>query len=481
MHFDLDDTIVAAASAAGGAARAVVRVSGPQAARVLSGAFHASGESARLPKGGAPCVVAGSVHVDAAAGAAVAVPADLFWWPTERSYTRQPVGELHLPGSPPLVQAVVDALCAAGARPARPGEFTLRAFLAGRLDLTQAEAVLGVIDARGDAALDTALAQLAGGLSRPLQQLRDELLDLLAELEAGLDFADEDIEFISAEQLTRRLTAAQAAIEATRTQLHVRGQAADCPRAVLLGPPNAGKSSLFNALAQQLAIEPAHAPAIVSEAAGTTRDYLVVRLDLHGVLVDLVDTAGEDAAAAAGIEADAQRTTDAMRRAAEVQLHCIDAAKIPPPSQRGAGGGSAGIASFSAPHTSQLQLLTKTDLLAPAELAALQTKHPAAVPVSSTTAAGLDELIAALRAAVEELHAEAGGASVAATAVRAADSLRRADAALTDAAALAAQSGAEDLVAAEVRAAVSAVGEVVGAVYVDDVLDRIFGQFCIGK
>src|SRR5205823_9108072 len=125
------------------------------------------------------------------------VPCELFLWPTNRSYTREPVVELHTIGSRPVLESLQNAVCRAGARLAEPGEFTLRAFLAGRLDLTQAEAVLGVIEAEDRQQLDAALSQLAGGLAKPLAALRGQLLDLLAHLEAGLDFTDEDIEFIS--------------------------------------------------------------------------------------------------------------------------------------------------------------------------------------------------------------------------------------------------------------------------------------------
>ncbi|MCA9236840.1 MAG: 50S ribosome-binding GTPase [Planctomycetales bacterium] len=510
MPLDTDDTIVATASASGGAARAVVRISGPAAAQTLGACFVQRDAPAGLPNAGPPRLLAGRIRI-ATEGAQPPrdIPADLSWWPTNRSYTRQPVGELQLPGSPPLVQAVVDALCAAGARPARPGEFTLRAFLAGRLDLTQAEAVLGVIDARGAGDLDAALVQLAGGLSQPLGQLRSDLLDLLAELEAGLDFADEEIEFIAADELQRRLAVSQDIVAATRTQLQVRGAAAGCPRAVLAGPPNAGKSSLFNALAERYGIEPAHTPAIVSAAAGTTRDYLVVRLNLDGVLVDLVDTAGADAFALDEIELSAQRATDAQRHAAEVQLTCIDAATLPPPSQGGAGGGTPSSAPYVSDANRVLALLTKSDQYAPAEIAQRLAQFPGAhlqgwlgtqrsaapsgatldpaaaglrpVAVSSRTGDGIEQLAERLRSTILDLHDEVGHSAVAATALRTADSLRHADAALAAAITLTAQRGQEDLIAAEIRTALHALGEVVGAVYVDDVLDRIFSQFCIGK
>src|SRR5204862_8124866 len=168
------------------------------------------------------------------------LPAIIYLWPTARSYTRQPLAEIYLPGSPPLLDLAVRTLCTHGARLAEPGEFTLRAFLAGRLDLTQAEAVLGVIDARGSEELDTALAQLAGGLARPLHQLRDELLQLLAELEAGLDFVDEDIEFVSPLELIERLQSAGDLLDEISQQMASRHIANNGQQIALVGPPNVG-------------------------------------------------------------------------------------------------------------------------------------------------------------------------------------------------------------------------------------------------
>ena len=202
-----------------------------------------------------------------------------------RSYTGQPVVEIHTLGSPPLLEIVLRSICAAGARPAGPGEFTLRAFLAGRIDLTQAEAVLGVIDAGDRHELEIALGQLAGGLARPLHRLRNKLLDLLAQVEAGFDFADEDLAFITREELDRQLAEAESDAAAILRQVDSRHESSPGVRAVLVGRPNTGKSSLFNALAGDRA-------ALVSDHPGTTRDYLTAELDLDGVKCQLIDTAG---------------------------------------------------------------------------------------------------------------------------------------------------------------------------------------------
>ena len=216
-------------------------MSGPDALRFATAAFTAT-EPVRPHE--RRCY-AGAIHLP---GIAATLPGDLHVWPAPHTYTGQHVAELHTIGCPPLVGLLIAELLKAGARAARPGEFTLRAFLAGKLDLTRAEAVLGVIDAGTRDELKQALAQLAGGVARPLQELRGELLDLLADLEAGLDFAEEDIHFISTEDQLRRLGKGLALLTLLAKQLEQRALGGRAFRVVLAGRPNAGKSSLFNAL-----------------------------------------------------------------------------------------------------------------------------------------------------------------------------------------------------------------------------------------
>ena len=239
----LDDTIAAIASAPGGGVRGIVRISGVDCAAVVGKVFREP-----LPQRGNPICLNGEIQLPPPLGT---IPAKLLFWPTRRSYTRQPTAEVHTFGSPPILQALLDELCRAGARLARPGEFTLRAFLAGRIDLPQAEAVLGVIDAVDESALGTALVQLAGGFSQPLARLRSDLLDLLAHLEAGLDFVEEDIEFISRAELDQQLTAAVLFVEELEARMQSRGSGSELPRVVLVGPPNAGKSSAHDVAVAQ--------------------------------------------------------------------------------------------------------------------------------------------------------------------------------------------------------------------------------------
>jgi tRNA modification GTPase len=450
MVLDLHDTIAAIGTAPGAAARGLVRVSGPRAIASIADWFTPTDPRLRWGELRLPSVVSGALGGD------LLIPCDLYVWPSRRSYTRQPTVEVHTFGSAPLLDYVLGEICAHGARLAEPGEFTLRAFLAGRVDLTQAEAVLGVIDARGQSDLDAALGQLAGGLSRPLAKLREQLVQALAELEAGLDFVEEDVEFISRDELRRQLAAAQHNIGEIAGQMHERAAAGDLPRVVLCGPPNAGKSSLFNALAARCGTEAT--AAIVSPLPGTTRDYLTVRLDLDGLTCELIDTAGEHSAvAAATIESAAQDLTGAQRRQADLLVHCTSADKAND-MDRPSGPG--------------LRVLTKSDL---------RTVHEPAPPYlacSSLTGEGLSALCDVIR---RELADPATGGVVASTASRCAESLRLADESLASALQLVDGEAGEELIAAEVRHALGELGRVVGAVYTDDLLDRIFSQFCIGK
>jgi tRNA modification GTPase len=388
------------------------------------------------------------------------VPCDLYLWPNARSYTQQPSAELHLPGSPPILQAALATVCRHGARVAAPGEFTLRAFLAGRLDLTQAEAVLGVIDASSQRELDVALTQLAGGLAGPLNSLRNQLLDLLAHLEAGLDFVEEDIEFITAQQLNAELEVIGSTIERVLLQLSQRDAVNDAFRVVLTGAPNAGKSSLLNALAGEDA-------AMVSSVAGTTRDYVAREIVIDGLRCQVIDTAG---LAGSVFAPDAAAETHArdLVGSAHLVMQCFDAANLeawrkplaePPPQAR------------------RLRVLTKWDLLGPD---VPYHPVPGAVAVSSRTLWHLDDLRQQIGVELRQLQGESGQA-LANTSARCRDSLQAAHEAVLRARELVQLQGGEELVAAELRLALEELGQVVGAVYTDDVLDRIFSRFCIGK
>ncbi|MCI0440446.1 MAG: 50S ribosome-binding GTPase, partial [Chloroflexi bacterium] len=303
---DLEDTIVAVSSAPGAGARAIVRLSGTGLLPLLSRVFFSSEPLERRRRRWEGVLRVPEIHSP--------LPADLYYWVGPHSYTGQDVAELHTLSSPPLLDLLVAHLLHLGARAARPGEMTMRGFLAGKLDLTRAEAVHGVIEASNRAELKHALTQLAGGVARPLQELREDLLNLRADVEAGLDFSEEDLTFVETDALIRRIGKGIALVTLAGKQVDQRGMSERHYRVVFAGRANAGKSSLFNAIGGGMAL--------VSPQAGTTRDYLVQSIDLNGVRVELVDTAGLRRVFET-IEEQAQQLAREQMEEADLVLLCV--------------------------------------------------------------------------------------------------------------------------------------------------------------
>lgn len=455
---DIADTIAAIAVPNAGGARGIVRLSGTTAVSIARKCFDSSG-GRRIHDLRHPTVVPGKLRIVLANRNSTRVPCDAYVWPHSSSYTRQPTVELHTLGSPPLLQATLRRVCEIGARLAEPGEFTLRAFLAGRLDLTQAEAVLGVIDARGDDAFRTALRQLAGGLAQPLANLRSSLIELLADLEAGLDFVEEDIEFVTQDEMIRRIDVAADEVDKLMDRLSNRGDSSSLPRFVLVGAPNSGKSSLFNALTSRFGVG-APQRALVSDIAGTTRDYLIARLAIDDIQFELVDTAGVAAAPLTNdLDASAQQITHDVSSRADMLLRCIDE-----PNQ---------LNDLPTADTRCLVILTKHDLH--------RCTVAEAFSVSIVTNFGIEPLAAELRRRAMLHTSEESSGMVATTSSRCASSLRAAHDGLARMREVVMHAAGEELAAAELRGVLYQIGRVVGAVYTDDLLDQIFGRFCIGK
>ncbi|MEI8212617.1 MAG: GTPase, partial [Planctomycetota bacterium] len=310
MRIETDTTICAIATGSEGALRGIVRITGPDTLEALDRLIP------EAERKWSTCTKARVIQATVTTKALGPMPVSVHVWPDQRSYTGQPSAELHMLGAPVLLQAVQAELIEHGVRLAQPGEFTLRAFLAGRMDLTQCEAVLGLIHAEGERAFRVALNQLAGGLAGPLKGLRQELIYLLADLEAGLDFVDEDIEFVTSEHLQTRLVAAVEQVEMLHNQLDQRGGQTTAYQVAIVGKPNAGKSSLVNALTGR------HV-SITNAEAGTTRDYVRSRVTVGDLEIDLLDTAGMEDIDDATPRAAAQSLTREQLEQADLALLCV--------------------------------------------------------------------------------------------------------------------------------------------------------------
>jgi len=444
---DTRSTIVAIASSTSPSLRGIVRISGDDAVGVLGRIVADELTSLTRPTRDAITLALPSPigNLDATA----------YVWPDHRSYTGSPSVEIHTFGSLPILEAIVAAAVSAGARPARPGEFTMRAFLAGQLDLTQAEAVLGVIDANNASQLNAALIQLAGNVSAPLRQLRERLLDVLADVEAGLDFVDEDISFIDDASLANTLGDAYRIISELAVSMQARRPSESFHWVVLRGKPNAGKSSLLNALA-------GHNVALVSETSGTTRDAVWHEMQVDGYTIRLADTAGIETTDDE-IGRQSQASAEAIAAAASIVLQCADV-----DSDFGIDRETAGVT---------LRVKTKVDTSSSQTLRA-GTGNP--IFTSAKTGAGLNDL---KRAIVETLNQRSASTEVGvpATAARCGDAIDRASNSLRTAIEMLQAGEGQEWIASEIRQSLTAIGEITGEIYTDDVLDRVFSRFCIGK
>jgi tRNA modification GTPase len=431
-------TIAAIATPPGGGRRAVLRLSGPRAFELGRKTCRFAAENALSRRG----AWRGRFHDGVGEQPVLALA-----MPGPRSFTGEDVLELHLVGSPPLVAAALARLVALGAELARPGEFTRRAFESGRIDLSRAEGVLALVEAESDSERRAAAELCFGGLGKRLEALRESLLDLRVLCEASLDFDEADTGHVPLEELVERGERVRTALEEALGWERRRTRRGGAPRIVLAGAPNAGKSTLFNALTGSRAI--------VSDVAGTTRDALVAPWIVAGVPCELVDTAGLSTSFSSGPDAHAQRFAKAEHEAADLVLRVCDAREAPPEALE------------------PRELLVRTQ----ADLADGQIEGPGLV-VSALTGAGLAELEGAVARALwlrppSGVARELGERHVAA--------LEHARERLDEALALARARGPLDLVAEALRAALERLDEIEGHSSPEDLLDRIFARFCIGK
>ena len=475
MHGGLEDTICAIATPAGEGGIGIVRLSGPEALVV-------AGQVIRLRSGKSiSSIPSHTLHL-----ADLIIPASkkrketivahnrwpvanlldealVVYMKAPRSFTAEDVVEIQSHGGSLVLGMVCKVCIESGARMAEPGEFTKRAFLNGRLDLSQAEAVLDTIRATSSAGLQVAQRQLRGDLAREIEQARTSLLTVLAHVEAGIDFVGEDISFLQRDELMRIVTDACAVIqklEGTAQEGRILREGA---RVVILGRPNVGKSSLLNRFLRE-------ERAIVTAIPGTTRDVIEESIDLDGVMIRLVDTAGvretDDIVEQEGI-----KRTRAAQDEADLLLVVVD--------------GSMPLTSDDRELLTAIRdrnhvvLLNKADLAVTGATDATLGGYTT-YAVSAMTGFGIETVKAALRAQLVSGCFDAAE-SVMVTNVRHRDALRRAGESLGQALESVQCGMAGDLVSSDVRAAAEALGEITGAITTDEILGRIFSEFCIGK
>jgi len=442
------DTIAAIATAPGAGGVGIVRLSGPRA-RAIAEVLCARTLKPRHAHH-VRFTAADGVVIDDGIALCFAAPA---------SYTGEDVVELQAHGSPAVLQELVTRCVALGARRARPGEFSERAFLEGRLDLAQAEAVADLIAAADVRAARAARRALDGEFSRRVDALADELLAIRVHVEAAIDFADEPIDTLGGAQLRARLATTASALDELLAAAERGRRLRDGLHAVIVGPPNAGKSSLLNVLAGS-------DRAIVTDIAGTTRDLLHETIRIDGVELTLVDTAGLREGGDV-IEREGMRRARGELGRADLAIVVLDA--------REPEAGRLAVLDAIADVPQRLWLHNKADLLDTHDA----TTDPDTLAVSARTGLGVEALHARLRQLAQGNDDAAGEGAFTARA-RHVDALVEARGELADAR-IHLDHEALDLAAEALRLAHDQLGEITGRVRADDLLGHIFSSFCIGK
>lgn len=459
---DAGDTIAAISSSAGSGARAIVRASGPDALALARTVFSSTA-GVKLDELGGFRWAQGIVHLDGS----IELPAVAYVFRAPRSYTRQDVVELHIPGQASVAQMLLDRLISAGAREATPGEFTARAFFNGRIDLSAAQAVADVINAAGETQLRSAMAALEGRLSRMCSEVSASLADVLAEVEASIDIADDPIDIQSPADLGVVLIEVANRLDRLAREAVDISQAGCLPHVVIAGRPNAGKSSLLNVLSGM-------ERAIVSALAGTTRDILSAEMPTpSGVNVMLQDVAGlVDNPNADWISSQAQLAAQRAVSAADAIIFLFDLSDYD-----------------NTANAELLEILTKFNPAAPrlvvankSDLAPGPARTNDIIRISCVTGLGIDGLKTKL---FDLLDLKSGSSEAMGlhrrqkrALVQAADLVRGGGELLADAAEV---SDVAELVSQSLRGALGELGTISGRIVNEDILGRIFCRFCVGK
>ncbi|WP_029277825.1 tRNA uridine-5-carboxymethylaminomethyl(34) synthesis GTPase MnmE [Pedobacter borealis] len=448
------DTIIALSTPSGSGAIGVIRLSGPEAISLTNTIF--AGKD--LEKQASHTLHFGLVKdgdhiVDE-------VVAGLFVAP--KSYTKENVVEISCHGSNYIIQQIINLLISKGARAAKPGEFTLRAFLNGAFDLSQAEAVADLIASNSKASHDVAMQQMRGGFANELKGLREQLIHFASMIELELDFAEEDVEFANREQLKNLVNKINYILQRLISSFEMGNVIKNGVPIVIAGKPNVGKSTLLNALLNE-------ERAIVSDIAGTTRDTIEDELTIGGIVFRFIDTAGirdtADIIEALGVE----RTLEKMKQA-KLIIYMADAAQSISEIEEQIRG----LAQLAIPY---LILVNKADLIADAQRKAFEALD--VVFISAKEKQGIDELKTNLLEQVNLHHINTSETLV--TNIRHVEALKQTEHALQRVLANVDNPVTSDFLAMDIKQALHYLGEITGTVTTDDLLENIFTKFCIGK
>jgi tRNA modification GTPase len=456
MIYHTNDTIVALATPNGSGAIGVIRLSGPEAVNIIQKVFKGKDltkQTSHTIHFGH--VVDGDVILDE-------VLVSLFIAP--RSYTREDVVEISCHGSSYIIESVIKLLIKNGARAAQPGEFTLRAFLNGQLDLSQAEAVADLIASNSRASQQTAMQQLRGGFSNQLKGLREQLVNFASLIELELDFSEEDVEFANRDQLKQLIVDILNILSRLIQSFELGNAIKHGINTVIAGRPNAGKSTLLNALLNE-------ERAIVSDIAGTTRDTIEEILNINGINFRLTDTAGireaTDTIEAIGV----QRTMEKISQSA-LLIYVFDAEQI------SLADLDADIRSLRHPEMPMLLVANKIDLLSSEQMAALpQTES--IINVSAKEKQHIDELKQKIYNTA--VKGQLTGNETLVTNIRHLEALQKTEEALSKVLYGIDNPITSDFLAIDIKQALHYLGEITGTVTTDDLLENIFSKFCIGK
>jgi tRNA modification GTPase len=456
--FSTSDTIVAIATPPGRGGIGVVRISGADAARI---AGELTDHPPFQPRHATFCVIGARPRFSTSLTNVTRDQVVVTYFPSPHSYTGDDVAEIAAHGSPVVLQAIVRAAIDAGARLAEPGEFTLRAFLNGKIDLIQAEAVADLVDAVTPLQARAAFDQLEGTLTHSIGEIERELFDVIAKLEASLDFPDEGYHFVAPQEARESLTRIQGRLDALLAQAARGRLIREGAQVAIVGAPNVGKSSLFNALLNTNR-------AIVTAIPGTTRDLLTERADIGGLSLSLIDTAGVRDTSDVVEQEGVSRARDTIR-VADLVLVVLDRSRALTAEDRDLLAATAARPRVVVRNKSDLPRAEPLESVEPVE----------AVELSATTGSGLDRLIAAMAATLHAAEPLRDSPQI--SNIRHIVLLEGGRAAIARAASALEGQVSEEFPLLDLQEAAHALQEITGQRTSDDLLRHIFERFCIGK